>query len=73
MRLVIDTTNPLDSKFDANFHINAKEIRHKRDSSYEYAPGHYNLTASMKITEIDDTRYMNYKPIFVELNKNKNI
>ena len=54
MRLVIDTTNAMDSKFDGNFHIKAKKMRHLRDYSREYAPGHYNLTASMKLIEIDD-------------------
>ena len=56
MRLVIDTTNPLDSKLDGNFHINTKQMRHLRDYNREYSPGHYNLTASMKLTHIDDFR-----------------
>ena len=56
MRLVIDTTNPLNSKFDGNFHINAKKMRHLRDNNREYSPGHYNLTASMKLTQIDELR-----------------
>ena len=56
MRLVIDTTKAMDSKFDGNFHINAKKMRYLRDYSSEYSPGHYNLTASMKLIQIDDLR-----------------
>ena len=54
MRLVIDTTKAMDSKLDGNFHINAKKMRYLRDYNREYSPGHYNLTASMKLIEIDD-------------------
>ena len=56
MRLVIDTMNAMDSKFDGNFHINAKKMRYLRDYSSEYSSGHYNLTASMKLIQIDDLR-----------------
>ena len=64
MKLVVDTSDTpeysgmMDSRFDVNFHINAEKMKNRKDYSRDFSPGHYNLTASMKMTHLDDFRFI---------------
>ena len=46
--------------FDVNFHINAEKMKNRRDYSRDFSPGHYNLSASMKLTHLDNFRLTKY-------------
>ena len=50
----------MNSRFDVNFHINAEKMKNRRDYSRDFSPGHYNLSASMKFTHLDNFRLTKY-------------
>ena len=57
LKIAISYRNPVDSKADFKLNIGARKmastlISHPLDS-IKYAPGHYNLTATLKMTEVD--------------------
>ena len=69
MKLVVDKrvlyypqqhSGMMDSRFDVNFHINAEKMKNRRDYSRDFSPGHYNLSASMKLTHLDNFRLIEY-------------
>ena len=75
MKLVVDTSNTqytqqhsamMDSRFDFNFHIKSEKMRNRNDYSSDFSPGHYNLTASMKMTQVDNFRLIkSYRQIYI--------
>ena len=75
MKLVVDKrvlyypqqhSGMMDSRFDVNFHIKSEKMRNRNDYSSDFSPGHYNLTASMKMTQVDNFRLIkSYRQIYI--------
>ena len=61
LRLVLDWDNMVNSRVDANLHIKANRMKLRRGYSQDYTPGHYNLTASMRMTHLDDPRLVRFQ------------
>ena len=64
LKLAIVPKNPVESRADLAINIKAKEMieggshffteGHRRHTTSGYVPGHYNLTAAMKLTKLDE-------------------
>ena len=49
--------SPVDSTADLKLNIRAKEMRsYERAYSNDYISGHYNLTSTLKLTQLDNSR-----------------
>ena len=46
-------SNPVDSRADFKLNIKANEMRSNNAYNSDYIPGHYNLTSSLKLTQLD--------------------
>ena len=56
LNIIIVPNNPVDSRADLKLNIRATEMRSDKAYSSEYIPGYYNLTSSLKVTELDNSR-----------------
>ena len=56
LKIIIVPHNPVDSRADFKLNIRATEMKSDKAYSSEYTPGHYNITSSLKLTQLDNSR-----------------